>query len=157
MPAAGSFGWQLSFVATATRKAILAFKSRRPITKDTKMGAILFWLGIAVYVAAFPFAWIRVMRRARGLAQSNASLSEELAETHAALASEKMWRLATNILDEQIVASSNEGEPAAANRRLLSSEDTRPDSAEAKIIRPHFGRPAESRQPRSLNQFRENR
>jgi hypothetical protein len=55
------------------------------------MGAFFFWLGTVVYVAVFPFVWIRVTRRATGLARSNASLIEELSKTHAALASEKMW------------------------------------------------------------------
>jgi hypothetical protein len=121
------------------------------------MGALFFWLGTVVYVAVFPFVWIRVTRRARGLAQSNASLIEELSKTHAALASEKIWRLATNVLDEQIAASPNDGERAAANRRLLSSEDTGADNAEAKIIRPRFGKHTESRQSRSVTQVRESR
>jgi hypothetical protein len=104
------FRRQLSFVGGRNQESGAALKfHRHSIVKDSKMEAILFRLGIAVRVAALPPAWIKVTRRARDLARSNASLHEELTETRAALTSEKMWRLVTNVRDAQIAAPLNDG------------------------------------------------
>jgi hypothetical protein len=107
------------------------------------MEVVLVLLGVA-YVAALPLAWIKATRRARELARANTRLNEELAATRSALASEKMWRLVTDVLDVQVAASPNVEETTAVNRRHLSTEEAVGAAARMKVIRPRFGKPLES-------------
>jgi hypothetical protein len=120
------------------------------------MEVVLVLLGVA-YFAALPVAWIRARRQAREFAQANASLNEELAAARSTLASEKMWRLVTDVLDVQIAASPNVEEMTAMNGRHLSTEEAGGDAAKMRVIRPRFGKPLESTPHWSLNQFRDRR